>query len=350
MCSKRKSRAYRGGRLAVSSTPQGGPWVSWVDRPIIAEFVFFAVGAGLLCTLAIFQKTAMGEDVALLRGYVLPFFFGGGAAALVGYLNRRSRRHLMARLNAQAERDILLSASRAKSEVIANMSHELRTPLNAILGFSSAIKCETFGPMGHTKYREYIDDISHSGSHLLDLINDILDVSAIEAGKMTLHEDSINVATIAKEAFHVVECLAVENQVMLAYDIAENLPPLFVDERRFKQIVLNLASNAIKFTPPGGSVTLGLRLDDQGRHTLSVTDTGIGMSADELKNALTPFGQLNSHLARRHDGTGLGLPLTKGLVELHDGTLDITSTKGTGTIVTVVFPATRTTTVPTFSI
>lgn len=326
------------------------PHTLWMDRPIVAEAVFFAFGAIFLCALAVFQKSAMNEDIAALRGYVLPFFFGGGAAALVAYLNRRSRRHLMARLAAQAERDILLSASRAKSECIAHMSHELRTPLNAILGFSSTIQSETFGPLGHDKYSEYIDDISHSGNHLLALINDILDISAIEAGKLTLHEESINAVNVAKDAMHVMRQLADDDQVNVSFDADEALPPLYADERRFKQIVLNLASNAIKFTPPGGTVTLGMRLDDLDRHVLSVVDTGIGMSPHELEQALTPFGQLDSHLARQHNNTGLGLPLTKGLVDLHGGAFNIISTKGAGTTITITFPTERTATGTMFSI
>ena len=324
--------------------------LSWVDRAFFAEAVFFALGAMAFCVLAVFQKTAMQEDITAVRGYVLPFLFGGGAAALIAYFNRRSRRDLMARLQAQAERDMMQNASVAKSECIANMSHELRTPLNAILGFSGSIQSETFGPLGHDKYREYIDDISHSGQHLLNLINDVLDVSAIEAGKLTLHEDGFKPATIAKDALHVLEHLAHANQVETVLDVPPDLPALYGDERRFRQILLNLLSNAIKFTPSGGTVKFSAALNPQGQHVFNISDTGIGMGPDELSHALTPFGQLDSQLAREHKGTGLGLPLTKGLIDLHDGDLVIRSEKGVGTTVTITFPANRTITTPQFSI
>jgi len=322
----------------------------WVDRSISAEVVFFCIGASLFCTLAIFQKTAMNEDVTAIQGYILPFLFGGCSAALVGYFNRRSRRDLMARIEAQAERDILATASHAKSECMATMSHELRTPLNAIIGFSSAITNETFGPVGNDRYSEYIGDISRSGQHLLELINDILDVSAIEAGKLMLHEESINVLNTCKEALHVVQHLADGDGVEVVFDHDDALPALHADERRFKQILLNLMSNAIKFTAEGGTVTLALQLNDHGQLVMRVVDNGIGMDADGVEQAMSTFGQLDSHLAREHEGTGLGLPLTKGLIELHDGVFEIISEKGVGTTAIATFPKERTVCGPAFSI
>jgi len=185
--------------VGVSDTSDRGLALQWVDRPVVAEAVFFVIGATVLCALAVFQKSAMNEDITAVLGYVLPFFFGGFSAALLGYFNRRSRRHLMNHLLARAESDALQCASEAKSSCMAAMSHELRTPLNAIIGFSSSIENETYGPLANAKYSEYIGDISRSGEHLLELINDILDISAIEAGKMELSEEKINVAKNVKE-------------------------------------------------------------------------------------------------------------------------------------------------------
>jgi PAS domain S-box-containing protein len=232
-------------------------------------------------------------------------------------------------------------ASRAKSELLANMSHELRTPLNAIIGFSSSIKEETYGPIGHEKYKEYIDDISGSGQHLLELINDILDVSAIEAGMLELSEEELKVGDLADSSIRLVKHRADQGDVRLSADIDADLPALFADERRMKQIFLNLLSNAVKFTPPEGLVSLTASVDGRRGHVFKVIDTGSGMDAAGLAKAMTQFGQVDRGVARRHEGTGLGLPLTRGLVELHGGTLEVASAKGEGTTVEVRFPPER---------
>jgi|GEM_PF-3123365 len=233
------------------------------------------------------------------------------------------------------------TANRAKAELLANTSHELRTPLNAIIGFSSALKEELFGPLANVKQVEYVDDIHSSGTHLLDLINDILDVSAIEAGKMELHETPCNLNHIIDACIKMVAPRAQSGHVRLNFDDTTGLPALFADERRIKQVVLNLLSNAIKFTPENGQVSLGLGLDDHGRMRLSVEDTGIGMNDDELKKAMMQFGQVDSGHTRKHQGTGLGLPLTKGLVELHGGVMNVHSATDQGTQVTITFPKER---------
>jgi len=229
-------------------------------------------------------------------------------------------------------------ASRAKSELMANMSHELRTPLNAIIGFSSTIQAETFGPIGNDKYREYLDDINNSGQHLLELINDILDVSAIEAGMLELHKEPFAIGDVLDASIRFVKHRAEQGDIHLIIDVQGELPPLVADERRVKQIILNLLTNAIKFTPPGGSVSCIASLTGDGSHVLTVSDTGIGMSKVELIKAMAQFGQVDSSLSRKHEGTGLGLPLTQGLVELHGGMLKIESEKGKGTMVIVRFP------------
>jgi signal transduction histidine kinase len=233
------------------------------------------------------------------------------------------------------------SSVRAKSDFLANMSHELRTPLNAILGFSGMMKAQMFGALGHPKYIEYVEDIHSSGEHLLGIINDILDVAAIEAGKVSLQEDTIIPAEVGAACLRLVRPRAQRGNVRLTETISHDLPPVRADERRLRQILLNLLSNAIKFTAPRGTVHLFMRNEPDGGLVIGVSDSGIGMTADEIAKAMTPFGQVESGLARNHEGTGLGLPLTQGLVALHGGRLEITSEPGQGTTVQVWLPPSR---------
>jgi signal transduction histidine kinase len=218
------------------------------------------------------------------------------------------------------------------------MSHELRTPLNAIIGFSDAINAEIFGPMENQKYASYVDDIHASGQHLLALINDLLDVSAIEAGKINLIEEEISIASIVETSLQFVRPLADNGSISLETDMATDLPLLKADRRRVTQVLINLLSNAVKFTNAGGTVTTTARIEDGKELNLSVTDTGIGMDESELAKAMTKFGQIETALTNKNEGTGLGLPLTKGLVELHQGHFTIESEKGKGTMVRVTFP------------
>lgn len=234
-------------------------------------------------------------------------------------------------------------ANRAKAELLANTSHELRTPLNAIIGFSAALQGGVFGAMANPKQAEYVNDIHTSGNHLLDLINDILDVSAIEAGKMELYEEHCNLRPIIDTCIKMVSSRAKVGKVHLNFNDPGDLPEFFADIRRIKQIVLNMLSNAVKFTPEGGNVTLRVDVDRQNRMRLTVEDTGVGMNEDDLGKAMMQFGQVDSGHDRKHEGTGLGLPLTKGLVELHGGTMKIQSEIGKGTLVTITFPKERVT-------
>ena len=232
-------------------------------------------------------------------------------------------------------------ANRSKSEFLANMSHELRTPLNAIIGFSEIIKDQLFGQVGQPQYVEYAKDIYDSGQLLLSLINDILDMSKIEAGKRLLHDVTLNIDTITQSVSRLVAARAVEGKVKLNLHIPRAFPALRGEEKAMKQILTNLLTNAVKFTPEGGSVTLSAMIDEDKNMILSIIDSGIGIAQEDIAVALTPFGQIESALSRKHQGTGLGLPLTKALVELHGGTLDLQSELGNGTTVKLTFPKER---------
>lgn len=235
----------------------------------------------------------------------------------------------------------LHAANRAKTEFLANMSHELRTPLNAVIGFSEVLKNRLFGPLGNERYAEYAADIHASGAHLLRIINDILDLSKIEAGQMKLNEGNVDLDQAINAAARIVHERARMAELNFATEVAENLPGLLADERAIKQILINLLSNAIKFTPAGGSVTVSAEFD-QEMLALSVRDTGLGMDPADIPKALEPFAQLDGSLARRHEGTGLGLPLVKSLVELHGGELSFDTAPGQGTTVWIRFPRERT--------
>ncbi|MDR3424981.1 MAG: ATP-binding protein [Alphaproteobacteria bacterium] len=232
-------------------------------------------------------------------------------------------------------------ANRSKSEFLANMSHELRTPLNAIIGFAEIIKDQMFGSAGQPQYVDYAKDIYDSGQLLLSLINDILDMSKIEAGKRQLHEVVLNIDTLVQSVSRLVAARAKESKVRLNLHVPRDFPSLRGEEKAMKQILTNLLTNAVKFTPEGGSVTLSAMIDAEDRMTLTVIDSGIGIAPEDIAVALAPFGQIESAMSRKHQGTGLGLPLTKALVELHGGTLDLKSELGNGTTVTLTFPVKR---------
>ncbi len=238
----------------------------------------------------------------------------------------------------QIARDQAESANRAKSEFLAAMSHELRTPLNAIIGFSEIIKNQTFGPIGSTKYCNYGEDIYESGQHLLDLINDILDLSKVESGTEELYEEDIKVSDLLQSALRLVKH---RTEGQLELDIRGDLPLLYADERKLKQILVNLLANAIKFTDPAGKIVLGVWCRPDSGFVFQVIDTGIGIAPGDIPKALSRFGQVDGHLNRQYEGTGLGLPLSKALVEMHGGSLDLQSEVGIGTTVTVRLPAQR---------
>ena len=233
------------------------------------------------------------------------------------------------------------NADRSKSEFLANMSHELRTPLNAIIGFSEVMSAEMFGPVGCERYKEYVKDIHDSGQHLLQVISDILDISKIVAGKLDLDEEVVDVPKVVESCLKLVNQHAQNSGLALETEIADDLPPLRVDALKLKQILLNLLSNAVKFTPEGGTVTTRVWCRRDDGYVFQVADSGVGIAPDDIPKVLAPFGQVDGSLSRKHEGTGLGLPLTKSLVEMHGGSFGLQSEPGAGTTVTVRLPAER---------
>ena len=235
----------------------------------------------------------------------------------------------------------LARSSQAKSDFLANISHELRTPLNAIIGFSDVMRSELFGAVGVPRYRAYIDDIHASALHLLGLINDVLDLSKVEAGQLTLDEEPLSIAETAEAVMRLMVAQATASGLALDCEIGADVPAVLGDRRRLRQILLNLLGNAIKFTPPGGRVRLDAVRRADGGVRCTISDTGIGIAAVDMDRVLMPFGRGESSYVRSKEGTGLGLSVTKTLVEHHDGRLTIDSAVGAGTTVHVDFPAAR---------
>ena len=260
-----------------------------------------------------------------------------GIAQLAGITIERRREE--AELRAATE--TALMASRAKSKFLANMSHELRTPLNAIIGFSEIMIKGMFGPLNNDHYQEYATDIWDSGRHLLSVIDDILDISKIEAGRYTLEESAVNVAQIIDWSVEMVRPRAQERGQRLLTTMTGGLPDIHADQRAMRQILLNLLSNATKFSPDGGTITVACNVNDEGELEITVGDTGIGIPTDKLDEVLTPFGQVGDVTSRQHQGTGLGLPITKSLVEMHQGRFRLHSELGAGTIITIILPRER---------
>jgi signal transduction histidine kinase len=220
------------------------------------------------------------------------------------------------------------------------MSHELRTPLNAIIGFSEVQVSQMFGPIGDARYLEYARDIHRSGSHLLALINDVLDFSKLDAYGLDIQEEPVDLGEHLAEAVHLMRGQSETSQVALRLEADDGMPILYADPRRLRQIVLNLLSNALKFTPKGGEVVVAATWTSTG-YEVAVRDTGIGIEPTDIASALEPFRQVDNSLSRSFEGTGLGLPLAKRLVERHEGTLSLESAPGVGTTVTVWLPAAR---------
>jgi PAS domain S-box-containing protein len=252
-------------------------------------------------------------------------------------------RDISERRAAEEERHARLAAqeaSRQKSQFLANMSHELRTPLNAIIGFSDLIKDESFGALAPT-YVEFATDINQSGAHLLAVINDILDFSKAEIGPLEMNEDLLDVAAALRACLRMTQPRIAEKNLTLETRIPDDLPALLGDERRLKQIAINLLSNAVKFTPEGGRIAVTAAVNGDGELVLAFQDSGIGIGAGEIAKVFDPFYQAEASLSRRFEGTGLGLPIVKRLVEMHGGHIVLSSEPGEGTLVTIRFPAER---------
>lgn len=254
--------------------------------------------------------------------------------AMAAAIDASSRQEAEARKKAEF-------ASRAKTDFLAHMSHELRTPLNAIIGFSELMRGELFGHLGSTKYREYVQAIHQSGNHLLALINDILDMSKIEAGETDLHDTTFDPAPVLERTVDLVRTKADAKQIRIALSLPAAGPSVIADERLFRQIFANLLSNAVKFTPDDGSITVSAGLRDDGDYEFRVSDTGIGIPEDEIEMVQQPFQQGENPFTRRHRGTGLGLPIVRSLVNLHGGSFGLRSSVGKGTDAVVRFPAQR---------
>lgn len=253
------------------------------------------------------------------------------------HLEKQTAGLVQAAADLRSAKDDAEAANYTKSQFLANMSHELRTPLNAVLGFSELIRDAVLEPVG-ARYREYAGDIHAAGQHLLRLINDVLDLSKIEANRLELHNELLNVTDIINECCRLVVERAREQKVKLETSVPADLPPIMVDRLRFKQIILNLLSNAVKFTPAGGLVHVTASLSTTGGLVLTIADNGIGMAPKDMPVALAPFRQIEANLNRRYEGTGLGLPLARKLTELHGGRLEIESGIGMDTTVRVYLP------------
>jgi two-component system cell cycle sensor histidine kinase PleC len=284
---------------------------------------------------------------------------GSGALLYFVFLTNRLHSSTVANFESRAEKDVLFieleqaransdearhkaeEANLAKSRFLATMSHELRTPLNAILGFSEVMKNEVFGPHSAPAYKEYAADVQGSGQHLLNLINEILDLSRIEAGKYELHEEAINISYITEECNHMMSLRAKTKGQVIHEHIEPNLPKLWADERAIRQIILNILSNAIKFTPVGGDIIIKAGWTQSRGQYVSVRDTGPGIPENEIATVLSTFGRGSLALKTAEQGSGLGLPIVKGLVDLHGGTFKLKSQVRVGTEVIVTFPASR---------
>ena len=245
-------------------------------------------------------------------------------------LRQSSERLAVAKEEAEA-------ANRVKTEFLANMSHELRTPLNAIIGFADIMRQGMFGPLSD-RYAEYAVAIGESGKHLMEIINDILELSKSEADRAVLVEEEVEIARTVAFSIGTIEEMARNAGVQCRAEVPPELPKFFGNAAKLRQILINLLSNAVKFTPSGGNVRLSVETEPDSGLAFRVTDTGIGMAADKIQIALTPFGQVDSGLNRKYTGVGLGLPLAKRLIELHGGTIEIASEPGKGTAVTARFP------------
>jgi signal transduction histidine kinase len=273
---------------------------------------------------------------------MMSLYYASLVAAQQLELQREVESHRVTEAQLRRAKEDAERADRAKSAFLANTSHELRTPLNAIIGFAEVIRSGVFGQVDNARYLEYLKDIHDSGRHLLRIINDILDLSKIEAGKAALDkEEKVELVQAIEASFRMVQPRAESSLISISLDLERNLPRVIGSERMLQQVFITLLTNAVKFTPAGGTVTLRAQCEADGSLVVAISDNGIGMSEEDIKIALSAFGQVDSDLARKYSGTGLGLPLSKAIVELHGGKLEIESWLKRGTIITVTLPRER---------
>jgi len=360
-------------QIATSTAWGLTPWLCWQPGNVLNHIYLAACGMAVVAGLVVSRGSSAGMYMAGLAPIsamiTLRFALGeghtdwiiGAASPLVAAQLWYTGRPLVARMEEDSRlrfkvedlarqleetRDEALkkrfeaeAANASKTAFLANMSHELRTPLNAILGFSEIISQECFGPVGSERYRDYAGDIHSSGAHLLSLINDLLDVAKIEAGRMDLAPHPLDAARTFDIALKLIGTKAREKEQMLVIAVEENAPPLYADERAVKQILINLVSNAVKFTPNGGKIeVIGSRAPN-GDFQIMVRDNGPGVPRDKLDKIFAPFNQVDNRFDRQAGGTGLGLALVRGLAELHGGRAWMESEYGRGCSVFVTLPA-----------
>ena len=321
------------GMTAVTLTPiaAGAQPLAAVPAAIamvVATIALLLIGVAFVSTMVDRHLARRAQEEAKqLRTYVLEL---------------EATKHTLERASRELETALAASqdSDRSKAQFLASMSHELRTPLNAIIGYSELICGEMCGAIGDARYVDYAGHIRSSGAHLLSVINDVLDIARLDAGRVTLDEEAVDIGEVVDEAMRLVTPQANEGQLTLQRHIGSDVPFVTGDPRRLRQVLANLLSNAVKFTPAGGRVSVDASTAAVGV-LIAVSDTGIGMRAEDIPIALDRFGQIDNRLARRYEGTGLGLPLAKEFVELHGGTLSIESVVGAGTTVTVLLPRAR---------
>ncbi|MGV8996490.1 MAG: sensor histidine kinase [Parvibaculaceae bacterium] len=369
------SRRFEGSALAFSMTLASILFLFWLpDDVLYQNYVISTIAVSLapmmLVTLA-YVPVLYRNILPLIGGLVLRFLSMGDAKHIVvagvlimfGLMLRSlalSVNGAMSRsINLQSDKNALIEqlfrakresdaararaeeANRAKSHFLANMSHELRTPLNAIIGFSEVMATEIFGAHAKPVYKEYSNDINHSGQHLLGLINDILDLSRIEAGRFEISEEEVEISSLGEEARHLLNIRAEAQGVAVVVDFARDLPLLYADARAMRQIWINLLTNAIKFSPRGTTVTLIARIDADGDLRFGVHDQGSGISESEIGRVTEAFTQGAAGISQPGKGSGLGLSIVKGLLQLHNGSFEIRSQIGKGTQAEAVFPEQR---------